>query len=328
MSENAMWIFLPLEVVVAVVCCLGNALVIWAVRAGGSLRKPTFCFITALAVADFLVGSVAIPLGVLVDVGMKISFYGCLFMCCNVLMIEMASVTLLLAIAVDRFLRVHIPLTYKTTVIVKRSWIVVTLCWFMAALISFVPMFGWNNSDNLDNLDSTVHSNSTSFKCGFFAVVSTSYLVKLCFLSCFLPVLAIVTGLYCYIFLTTRRQLRAQIGVRKESGTNYLKEQRLAASLALVYVLFAVGWIPVLLMQTVKHYYGVETVPSSVMHVGVLLSHANSAVNPVVYSFRIPMINKAFRKLWVRLFHCRAQQDNDPNNVQTNTDNSTKNSTT
>ncbi|KAG9276921.1 adenosine receptor A1-like [Astyanax mexicanus] len=297
MSENAVWIFLPFEVVLAVVCCLGNGLVIWAVRAGGSLRKPTFCFITALAVADFLVGSVVIPLGVLVDVGMKISFYGCLFMCCNLLMIEMAYVTLLLAIAVDRFLRVHIPLTYKTTVTVKRSWIVVTLCWFMAALISFVPMFGWNNSD------STVHSNSTSFKCGFFAVVSTSYLVKLLFFSSFLPVFAIVTGLYCYIFLTTRRQLRAQIGVRIESGTSYLKEQRLAASLALVYVLFAVGWIPVLLMQIVKLYYGNETVPSSVMHVGVFLSHVSSALNPIDYSFRIPMINKAFRELWLKFTH-------------------------
>ncbi|XP_049335581.1 adenosine receptor A1-like [Astyanax mexicanus] len=257
---------------------LGNALVIWAVRAGGSLRKPTFCFITALAVADFLVGSVAIPLGVLVDIRMKISFYGCLFMCCDLIMIEMTSVTLLLAIAVDRFLRVHIPLTYKTTVTVKRSWIVVTLCWFMAALISFVPMFGWNNSENLDNLDSTVHSNSTSFKCHFLSVVSSSYVVKLLFFSSFLPVFAIVTGLYCYIFLTTRRQLRAQIGVRIESGTNYLKEQRLAASLALVYVLFAVCWFPLFLMHTVKLYYGNETVPSSVMHVGVLLSHASSAL--------------------------------------------------
>ncbi|XP_049335582.1 adenosine receptor A1-like [Astyanax mexicanus] len=325
MSRNAVWIFLPLEVVLAVVCCLGNGLVIWAVRAGGSLRKPTFCFITALTVADFLVGSVVIPLGVLVDVGMKISFYGCLFMCCDMLMIETASVILLLAIALDRFLRVHIPLTYKTTVTVKRSWIVVTLCWFMAALISFVPMFGWNNSENLD---STVHSNSTSFKCGFFAVVSTSYLVKFVFFSCFLPVFAIVTGLYCYIFLTTRKQLRAQIGVRKESSTNYLKEQRLAASLALVYVLFAVGWIPVLLMQIVKLYYGNETVPSSVMHVGVFLSHVSSALNPIVYSFRIPMINKAFRELWLKFTHCRAQQQNDPNNVQTNTDGNTKKSTT
>uniref|UniRef100_W5L1X7 Adenosine A3 receptor a.1 n=1 Tax=Astyanax mexicanus TaxID=7994 RepID=W5L1X7_ASTMX len=305
MSESAVWIFLPLEVVVAVVCCLGNALVIWAVR-----WRFRWTMSSGLAWWTF-------------D---EISFYGCLFfMCCNLIMIEMASVTLLLAIAVDRFLRVHIPLTHKTTVTVKRSWTVVKLCWFMAALISFVPMFGWNNSDSLG---SAAHSNSTSIECGFFTVVSTSYLVKLCFFSSFLPVFAIVTGLYCYIFLTTRRQLRAQIGVRIESGTNYLKEQRLAASLALVYVLFAVCWIPVLLMQTVKHYCGDETVPSSVMHIGVLLSHANSAVNPVVYSFRIPMINKAFRELWVRFFHCRAQQDNDPNNVQTNTDNSTKNSTT
>ncbi|KAL6458431.1 hypothetical protein MHYP_G00336610 [Metynnis hypsauchen] len=112
MGSSDLWVFLPLEVIIAVACCLGNALVIWAVWICGALRQPTFCFIVSLAVADFLVGSVAIPIAVLVEIGMNTSFYGCLFMCCVMIMLEVASVAFLLAIAVDRFLRVRIPLTF------------------------------------------------------------------------------------------------------------------------------------------------------------------------------------------------------------------------
>ncbi|KAL6458434.1 hypothetical protein MHYP_G00336640 [Metynnis hypsauchen] len=111
MGSSAVWVFLSLEMIIAVACCLGNVLVIRAVWICGALSQPTFCFIVSLAVTDFLVGSVAIPIAVLVDIGMNISFYGCLFMCCVMIMLEVASVAFLLAVAVDRFLRVRIPLT-------------------------------------------------------------------------------------------------------------------------------------------------------------------------------------------------------------------------
>ena len=110
MESSVVLVFWPLEGVTAVACCLGNVLVIWAVWTCGALRQPTFCFIVSLAVADFLVGLVTIPLAVLLGIHMKIPFYGCLFMCCVAILLEVASVILLLAIAVDRFLRVYIPL--------------------------------------------------------------------------------------------------------------------------------------------------------------------------------------------------------------------------
>ncbi|XP_036425575.1 adenosine receptor A1-like [Colossoma macropomum] len=290
-------VFLPFETIIAVACCLGNALVIWAVWTCGVLRKPTFGFIVSLAVADFLVGSVVIPMAVLVDIHMKIPFYGCLFMCCIIIMLEVASVALLLAIAVDRFLRVRIPLTYKSTVSKKRSWIVVALCWFTAALLSFIPMFGWHNPLRAD-----------STECRFFTVISYSYLVYFTFFSLYLPPLALMTGLYCYIFLTTRRQLRANIGVAAKSSTYYQKEHRLAASLVLVLVLFVVCWLPLFLMVTLRLYGPHIEVPSVALDIGVLLCHTNSAINPVVYAFRIPKIKEACRKLWRRVYHNGEQQ--------------------
>ncbi|KAL6458433.1 hypothetical protein MHYP_G00336630 [Metynnis hypsauchen] len=309
MGSSALWIFLPLEVIIAVACCLGNALVIWAVWTCGALRQPTFCFIVSLAVTDFLVGSVAIPIAVLVDISMKIPFNGCLFMCCVIIMLEVASVFLLLAIAVDRFLRVRIPLTYKSTVSKKHSLIVVALCWVTAVLLSFTPMFGWHNSLGVD-----------SPECTFFNVISYSYLVYFIFFSLYLPPLAIMTGLYCYIFLTTRRQLRANIGVATNSSTYYQREHSLAASLVLVLGLFVVCWLPLFLMFTVRLYGHNIEVPSDAIDMGVLLSHANSAVNPIVYAFKIPKIKEACKNLWRRCSHDGEQQQIEQNNGQNNTD--------
>ncbi|XP_017563864.1 adenosine receptor A1-like [Pygocentrus nattereri] len=308
MGSSALWVFLPLETIIGVTCCLGNALVIWAVWTCGALRQPTFCFIVSLAVADFLVGSVVIPVSVLVDIGINTSFHGCLFMCGIIIMLEVASVALLLAIAVDRFLRVRIPLTYRSTVSKKRLWIVVALCWVTAALLSFIPMFGWHRSLGAD-----------STECRFFNVISYSYLVYFIFFSLYLPPLAIMTGLYCYIFLTTRRQLRANIGVGAKSSTYYQKEHRLAASLVLVLVLFVVCWLPLFLMVTVRSYGHNIEVPSVAIELGVLLTHAHSAVNPIVYAFKIPKIKEACMKLWRRCSHNSEQQQIEQNNRQNNT---------
>ncbi|XP_036425572.1 adenosine receptor A1-like [Colossoma macropomum] len=326
MGSSVLWVFIFLEMIIAVACCLGNVLVIWAVWTCGALRQPTFFFIASLAVADFLVGSVAIPVAVVWEIHMKTSFYGCLFMCCVFIMLQLASGSLLLAIAVDRCLRVRIPLTYKSTVTQKRSWMVVAICWFTAALLSFIPMFGWHNYNTWTG---TTLANSTSFECSFFTVNSRSYLVNFIFFGFFLPLLAVVTGLHCYIFLTTRRQFRANIGVATESHTYYQKEHRLAASLVLVLGLFVVCWLPLFLMHTIKLYGPNIEVPSVIIHIGVLLSHANSAVNPIVYAFRIPKIKEEFRKLYMRVYHDgQHQQTDSPKNSRAKDSNTENRSAT
>lgn len=111
----AAWAWLAytvVEVLVAAACCLGNALVLSAVCVGArdSLREPTFCFLLSLAVADLLVGVAAVPLAVLLDGWVSMTPDLCLFLSCIVLVLTEASVLSLLAIAVDRYLRLHIPL--------------------------------------------------------------------------------------------------------------------------------------------------------------------------------------------------------------------------
>uniref|UniRef100_A0A3Q3I9V8 G-protein coupled receptors family 1 profile domain-containing protein n=1 Tax=Monopterus albus TaxID=43700 RepID=A0A3Q3I9V8_MONAL len=103
-------IYTLLEVLIAVSCSLGNMLVIVALWTSKSIQQPTFCLIVSLAVADLMVGCLAIPMAVLVDGRVRTSFHGCLFISCVVILLTLVSVLSLVAIAIDRFLRVYIPL--------------------------------------------------------------------------------------------------------------------------------------------------------------------------------------------------------------------------
>ncbi|KAF3690133.1 Adenosine receptor A1 [Channa argus] len=223
------------EVLIAVGCCLGNVLVILAVWISKSIHQPTFCLIVSLAVADFMVGCVAIPLAVVVDGRVRTSFHSCVFISCVVILLTLVSVLCLVAIAVDRFLRVYVPLRY-------------------------------------DYSDICTHA-------------------KYCTALCFVP------------FEEALREKPGNCG--QKLSHNYLKkEKQLAGSLALVLVLFAVSWLPLHIMNCIVYFVGSDVVPPTAFYVGILLSHANSAVNPIVYAFKIQKIKSGYLKIWRKYIRC------------------------
>ncbi|XP_056294367.1 adenosine receptor A1-like [Pseudoliparis swirei] len=301
-------IYTLLEVLIAVSCCLGNALVVLALWTSKSIHKPTYGLIVSLAVADFMVGCGVIPLAVVMDGRVETSFHGCLFISCVVVLLSLVSVLCLAAIAVDRFLRVHLPLRYKRTVTQRHSQLVVAACWLVAVPLSFSPMFGWYNHKTLSE------STNSTIVCQFTAVIPMSYLVYLNFFLCTLTPLLVMTVLYGYIFCTIRGTLREKPGDGPQKPCqNYLeKEKQLAGSLSLVLALFALSWLPLHIMNCIVYFGEAKDVPGTAFHVGLLLCHANSAVNPVVYAFKIEKIKTAYLKLWRRYITCGEETQASP----------------
>ena len=109
LREHVDLMYISIETAIAVASVVGNVLVVLVVSVNRALRDTTFCFIVSLAVADIAVGALVIPLAVVVSLGLRTQFYTCLFLSCLILIITQSSILSLLAIAIDRFLRVKIP---------------------------------------------------------------------------------------------------------------------------------------------------------------------------------------------------------------------------
>ncbi|XP_076023224.1 adenosine receptor A3 [Genypterus blacodes] len=312
MAEWSWVVYTVLEGLIATACCLGNVLVVCAVCIciRGSLREPTFCFLVSLAVADFLVGVAAVPLAVLLDGWVSLTPDLCLFLSCVVLVLTDASVLSLLAIAVDRYLRLHTPLRYKDLATPWRTWLAVSLCWILSCLLGFTPLFGWHNYSS--PASGSTNKSSSSFipqPCTFLSGISLPFMVYFNFLGCVLAPLLFMTLLYARIFWSLQGRLKDSC---PQARASLLRERKLACSLALVLILFAGCWIPLHLMNCLLLFYGPEAVTRGTLYAGILMSHANSAVNPVVYAYRIPKIQQAYGQIWrrilMRLDSCHGDQ--------------------
>lgn len=103
-------LYIAFELLIAVLAILGNVLVCWAVYLNSNLQNVTNYFMVSLAVADIAVGLLAIPFAITISTGFCASFYGCLFIACFVLVLTQSSIFSLLAIAIDRFIAIRMPL--------------------------------------------------------------------------------------------------------------------------------------------------------------------------------------------------------------------------
>ncbi|XP_052418637.1 adenosine receptor A1-like [Carassius gibelio] len=297
--------YMGMEVVIAVSSVIGNVMVVWAVKINRSLRDTTFCFIVSLALADIAVGALVIPLAITISIGFQTHFYSCLLVACTVLVLTQSSILALLAIAIDRYLRVKIPTSYKRVVTPKRAGIAVFMCWTVAFIVGLTPMLGWNNLHNLQHNDNGSIDLDLIVTCQFENVISMEYMVYFNFFSWVLPPLLFMLIIYSEIFYMIHKQLNTKVSCHSEPNKYYDKELKLAKSLALVLFLFAVSWLPLHIMNCITLFCPNCKKPMFLIYIAILLSHGNSAVNPIVYAFRINKFRTAFHRIWKQYFCCK-----------------------
>uniref|UniRef100_A0A8C5I566 Adenosine receptor A1 n=1 Tax=Gouania willdenowi TaxID=441366 RepID=A0A8C5I566_GOUWI len=292
-------LYIGMEVVIAVSSVIGNVMVVWAVRINRSLRDTTFCFIVSLALADIAVGALVIPLAITISIGLQTHFYSCLLVACSVLVLTQSSILALLAIAIDRYLRVKIPMSYKRVVTPRRAGSAVLLCWLVSFIVGLTPMFGWNNLQRLHDNGSLI-TDDLLVTCEFETVISMDYMVYFNFFGWVLPPLLLMLAIYMEIFYMIHKQLNKKVKTLRYFG----KELKLAKSLAFVLFLFAVSWLPLHILNCITLFCPNCNKPMFLIYIAIILTHGNSAVNPIVYAFRIKKFRMAFRKIWKQYLLC------------------------
>ncbi|XP_034033387.1 adenosine receptor A2b [Thalassophryne amazonica] len=336
MSTKYIEVYVVVEVIIAVLSIAGNVLVCWAVAINSTLKNATNYFVVSLAVADILVGCLAIPFAITISIGIQLDFYGCLFLACFVLVLTQSSIFSLLAIAIDRYLAVKIPLRYNELMTGKTAREIIAILWILSFVIGLIPFFGWNlkystiacghqlkncssgienttNAGLMEGLRAGGVPRSCKVTCYFESVVDMHYMVYFNFFGCVLLPLLIMLGIYLKIFTVARKQLRQIelkcVGNGDSQNQGLLqREIRVAKSLSIIVGLFALCWLPVHILNSLTLFDEKLEKPSLVMYVGIILSHANSAVNPMIYAYRIQDFRNTFRKILAQHLLCHKEE--------------------
>lgn len=198
------------------------------------------------------------------------------------------------------------PSRYNALVTGSRAKGIIAVCWVLSFAIGLTPMLGWHrnpkdgrgsprNGSKADNCSETM------VVCLFEAVVTMEYMVYYNFFACVLTPLLLMFGIYLKIFMAARRQLQQmkhKVAQGGRSRSILQKEVHAAKSLAIIVGLFALCWLPLHVMNCVTLFCpGCARSPPSLMYLAILLSHANSVVNPLIYAYRIREFRMTFRRI-------------------------------
>ncbi|XP_042349425.1 histamine receptor H2a [Plectropomus leopardus] len=297
----------------------GNVLVCLAVCASRRLRCLTNCFIVSLAVTDLLLGLLVLPFSALLQLN-KVWPLGpafCNFYISMDVMLCTASILTLLAISVDRYLAVTMPLRYASLVLPWRVAVAMASVWTVSVAVSFLPIqMGWNT------VNGTVQNQgpwAEEGKCRF--ELNRPYALTDSLLTFYLPLVA-MCWTYLRILRIARTQAKRIISARPTCVTSYncrnntsssftvvssitavaLREHKATMTLAAVIGAFVVCWLPYFILFTVL---GIQEHPdpSEVEEFPIVLwlGYANSALNPILYG----ALNRDFRSAYTHLLRCR-----------------------
>ncbi|TNN31414.1 G-protein coupled receptor 12 [Liparis tanakae] len=256
-----------------------NALVLAVLGYSPALRAPMFVLIGSLAAADLLAG-----LGLVLNFALSYLADGraapvALLSAGLLIAAFSASVLGVLAITVDRYLSLYNALTYHTERTVAFTYAMVAAAWTAGLALGLLPAFGWNCLGD-------------EAACSVCRPVTKANAVALAV--AFLLVFALMTQLYLQICRIAFRHAQ-QIAVQHQFVA--MSTTKGVSTLSAILCTFGACWLPFATYAIVAD----STYPAAYTYAAVLPAACCSAINPVVYAFRNPDIQKS---LWMACCGC------------------------
>ncbi|XP_066506285.1 trace amine-associated receptor 13c-like [Hoplias malabaricus] len=257
-----------------------NLLVIISISHFKQLHTPTNLIILSLAVADFLVGLIVMPLNIMKLIDS--CWYLGKLMCSIYSLIEFvsasASLCSLVFISIDQYIAVCDPLLYSTRVTVCKTSVFIILGWSLCLL--YITIYLYFN----DHLFQSQISTTCYGEC--VVVLQKLWMIVDMVLS-FITPCSVILVLYSLIFQVATRQAKAVRAVKdgaphKPRSKIFNSSQTKAAKkLSFVIFVYLSCWIPFYLTSL-----SLESVTTMSMLWIVFgwITLVNSSVNPLIYA--------------------------------------------
>lgn len=273
----------------------GNFLVIAAYAKNHRLRTGTYALLVSLALSDFLVGGIAIPMRIYGSIkSWEVSVLFVLVYTAFDIFSAVTSNIHLMAISFERFIAVSRPF-YHQTLTVHPYAVASTMSWFLGIVVASMHPANYlqNGSD-------------VSLKLRLIEVYSVTL-----FGLCFLGPLTIITIVNIGIFRIARVLIRrdpSQLIRRDPSQHGYMrqgmlrKERKAAFTLLVMTGFFFIAWFPFFVVNML-YLYCWTCLPSSInaqfIMVDIIkwLHYSNSAINPAIYAYRDIEMRRTFARL-------------------------------
>lgn len=218
-----------------------------------------------------------------------------------------ASVFSLLLIAVERYATMMKSESENRDRKMYRIYIMVVLCWVMAFIIGFLPLFGWNCVCDLRGCSTLL------------PLYSKSYILFT--LVIFFIILLTIGGLYFAIYWHVRRNTVTS------SVKSTKRSIRLLKAVISIVGAFMMCWGPLFVLLMVDYYCYSRRCnalfsPQWVIALAVL----NSAVNPLIYSLGSQDLRNAIRNLLCCICHPKSFSSKETSSTSVSRHSSLRNS--
>ncbi|XP_044280985.1 cannabinoid receptor 2 [Varanus komodoensis] len=284
------------QIVITVLCCafgglciLENALVLYLIFSSPKIRKkPSYLFISSLALADILASVIFACSFVQFHVFKVIDSSKEVFLLKlgGVNLSFTASLSSLLLMAVDRHICILKPSRYKSLVTSQRALVAMAVLWVTITFLAFLPLLGWNCC------------RPRSVCSELFPFVDNAYLSSWIVLVVLL--LALIVYAYMHILWKARKHTLYMEKYHMQTSQQKMKVRidiMLAKTLVIILALLVMCWSPALGLMAYSLFVKLDDYTRKVFAFCSTLCLLNSMVNPVIYALRSRELYSSLRRV-------------------------------
>ncbi|KAJ8007504.1 hypothetical protein DPEC_G00118180 [Dallia pectoralis] len=271
-----------LGITVCIFIMLANLLVMVAIYVNRRFHFPIYYLMANLAAADFFAGLAYFYLMFNTGPNTKHLTVSTWLLRQGLIDTSLtASVCNLLAIAIERHITVF-RMQLHTRMSNRRVVVVIVVIWTMSIVMGAIPSVGWNCICDIDNCSNMAPLYGNSYLV-FWAVFN---------LLTFLVMVVLYAHIFVYVRQRTMRMSRHSSGPRRNRDTM----MSLLKTVVIVLGAFIICWTPGLVLLLLD----VCCISCNVLDFEkffLLLAEFNSAMNPIIYSYRDKEMSATFRQI-------------------------------